>query len=162
MITKEKGVKFFCRISIGAIMLIFVLTFVTGIFIFSLDNLRSKNPLPSAQSPEVDSIPDIYVLSGKIIDVQGKTIVLETPVFDLKKNKWDNAKMESKKLLVSDNTRILRLSYEEKKEKQGFELVSSDVNFADLKIGDNIQANNLKTVIGIEDFSPTVITILPN
>lgn len=149
---KKKNI--FTMVLGGAGATIIIVSLFSILLILAAGNSPKRN-LPS-------NVLSVYVVSGKIIDIQGKTIILETPVFDSANRRWDKDKKEARKLTVGNETELLKNNYEWEEEKKKFKTVSNKIKTEDLKIGDRLDANYTENLIEIKDFMPTRIAILPN
>jgi len=158
----QKSKNIFKIILGGACIVIVIIFFFTFFLVLAVNNLQKENIRALDQLPETDNSLKVYVVSGKIIDIQDKTIILKTPVFDFVNKRWDKDKKEIRKLIIDSKTELIKNGYDWDEKKKRFETVSNIARFEDFKIGDFISANYSENVIKIKDFSPTTITILPN
>ncbi len=152
----QKKRKIFTLIMGGAGVAIAVATFFTGFLILIADS----NPYYPAQSSQEDNNASVYVLSGKIIDIQDKTVILETPIFDIVNGKWLEDKKEMRKLIVNNETKFFKNNLKWIEEKKRFDEIVDTIKFEDLKIGYTISANHSQDLAEVKDFSPETITIL--
>lgn len=77
---KKKNI--FTTVLASASVIIITVFLFSVISILAAGNLQKANLRVPAQLSEADNILGVYAVSGKIMDIQGKTIILETPVFD--------------------------------------------------------------------------------
>lgn len=160
---KDQKKKNFFKIVLGgagaAVMIVF---FIASIFVLAADNLQKENTRASGQLSETDNVLRVYEVDGKIIDIQDKTIFLETPVFDFANKRWDKDKKELRKLTVGDKTEFFKIDYVWQEGRKKFEPGSVSIKFEDFKIGDFVGANYSEDLTGIKDFPPKTIIILAN
>lgn len=163
MIKTKNMNNYLLKVLIGAIMVVvIVFIFSATIFLITSNSKRINSKLHDVSSEPNNSL-NIYVVSGKIIDIQDKTIFLETPIFDLVNKRWDKDKKETRKLTITSNTEFFKqYSKRDKKENEVEPVLLDKIKFEDIKTGYDIQANYSESVVGVKDFSPTIITILPN
>ncbi len=147
----------------GSLATIVIISLFSAIIIIApANNFQKVKINPQDQLTGNINNLKIYIVSGKIVDIQDKTFFLEAPVFDIKNKRWATDKKEIRKLTVGDKTKLLKQAYEWDEKEKEMELETDEIKFADLKIGDRLNANYSGNILGAKDFTPTLITILPN
>jgi len=159
--TKKKN-PLFRKIFIGACA---VIVFIFGFSVFAVViNLQANSTRIPENTPSADNSLDFNVASGKILNIQGNTVFLETPSIDFKKQRLDENKKEIRKLIIDSKTEFFKQSFGLKKgkEKDGLESIVEKAIFEDLKIGNFINAVYSGNLAEVKDFSPITVIILPN
>lgn len=156
---------------------LFVFLLLLSVFaIFSVSSGKLFNPFKRINA--ADGRINNYVVAGKIKDIKGDTILLETLTADFFNNPSAQKKTEIRKLEVKKETSVVRLNFIPIKEgviipdnpKAGDFLSASkfrgeiaSANFGDLKTGSNVSVDYSpnKSWIKDEKFVISQITILP-
>lgn len=174
---EKKSKHFLFMIFGGAVLIIVFFALVLFFAQYSAVNSSTVNNfITSAPSQLVKKEIKIYSISGKIKDIKGRQIDLETPIINDPANSSNELKLEIRQLEIDDNTQITRLNFISKEKNvkipenpsvadfssiSRFKAEKIPAYFSDLKIGDNISADYSLSLTEIKNFIPKNITILP-
>ncbi|MBU4580214.1 hypothetical protein KKB43_04320 [Patescibacteria group bacterium] len=149
---------FFLKIAGCAITIIGII-FVFSLFAIVISVHSSKKNISGTSSTEI--AVSIYIVYGKVVSVQSNTISVETPVFNLEKNRWDENKKEIRSLTIDNNTVLKRTTSRPRAGKKNeIEYISNDIALSDFKNEDSVSIKYSKDITRIKDFTPESVTIL--
>lgn len=108
--------------------------------------LSEKEIEPGTETPVIAE--EIYGLSGEIKEIGDKTLLVEANI--LLANPEEGPIKETLEIVVTDETKILKLEFPEKIPEDSTEIFpeETEINFDNLKIGDKIDIETIDNVSG--------------